>query len=219
MRGLRQIIGISGLLSTVLVLVGLLGGTPPGIDDSGQAVLDYAHDHRAFIITFCFLFGIATCLTLVFFGGLRKLLASPEPTRDVWPSVMFGSAIVVFTFGLAAQAAAAALAFRSPAHTPETARTLWDLFVVLLNASNLATIVLGVAAAIATLQSSVLPRWTGYLAVLFALAHFGATVSWARDGAFSQTGAFPTLAPLVYLVWVVAVSIVLLRAPERLGDT
>jgi hypothetical protein len=77
-----------------------------------------------------------------------------------------------------------------------------------------ARVVLGAAAAIATLQSSVLPRWTGYLAVLFAFAHFGATVSWARDGAFSQTGAFPTLAPLVYLVWVVAVSIVLLRARD-----
>jgi hypothetical protein len=105
----------------------------------------------------------------------------------------------------------AALAFRAPLPTPETARATWDLSLVLVGASNLLTILLGVAAAIAIAQSRALPGWLATAAAVFAVAHFGATVSWARSGAFSPTGVFSILAPILYLAWVMAVSVVLLR--------
>jgi len=213
MRGLLRLTGISGIVSAALVSIGLFGGTPPSTDDSGRAVLVYAADHRTFIIVFFFLLGLATCLMLLFFAGLRQVLAAPQkPERDVWPSTMFASAVAVFTLGIAGQACATALAFRSDAQTPAVARTLWDLFLVLLGASNLLTIILGVAAAVAIAQSPRLPNWLATGAAIFAAAHFGATVSWARSGAFSQTGVFATLAPVLYLVWVVAAGVVLLRS-------
>ncbi len=212
MRGLRRFVALSGIGSVVLISVGFFGGTPPGMDDSGRTVLAFAADHRTFLLVFFFLLGIATCLTLLFFAGLRRILAVPDrPERDVWASAMFASAVAVFTLGISAQACAAALAFRADTQTPDTARTLWDLFVTLLGASNLLTIVLGAAAALAITQSRNLPGWLGIGAGAFALAHLGATVSWARSGAFSQTGVFSALAPLLYLAWVVAVSVVLLR--------
>jgi hypothetical protein len=73
------------------------------------------------------------------------------------------------------------------------------------------TIILGVAAAVAIALGPQLPRWLAVGAGLFAAAHLGATVSWARSGAFSQAGVFTILAPVLYLAWVVAVAGVLLR--------
>jgi len=209
---------VSGIVSVVLVLVGLFGGTPPAADDSGRAVLHYAADHRTFVLVYFAVFGIATCVTLLFFAGLRRVLAMPEfPVRDVWPSAMFASAVAVFTLGIAGQACMAALAYRAPIPSPEAARTTWDLSLVLIGASNLLTIILGVAAAIAIAQSRGLPGWLATAAGVFAAAHFGATVSWARSGAFSPTGVFSILAPILYLAWVLAVSVVLLR--QQKADT
>jgi hypothetical protein len=211
-RGLRRLTAVSGIASAVLISFAVFGGTPPGIDDSGGAVLAYAADHRTFILVFFFLDGIAFSLMLLFFAGLRQILAAPQqPERDVWPSAMFASGVAVFTLGIAGQACAAALAFRAGSQTPDAARTLWDLFVVLLGASNLLTIILGIAAAVAIAQNPQLPRWLAIGAGIFAAAHFGAAVSWARSGAFSQTGVFTVVAPLLYLVWLVAVAVVLLR--------
>lgn len=216
MRGLRRLTAVSGIVSVVLIAAGAFGGTPPQVDDSGRTVLAYAADHRTLILIVFFLFGIATCATLLFFAGLRRVLVVPhQPERDVWASAMFGSAVAVFTLGMAAQACAAALAFRADAQTPDAARTLWDLFTALLGASNLLTIVLGAAAAVAIMQSRALPGWLAIGAGVFALAHLGATVSWARSGTFSQTGIFTLLAPLLYLAWVIAAAVVLLRT----GDT
>jgi hypothetical protein len=215
MRGLRRLTGVSGIVGAVLISTAFFGGTPPGIDDTGRAVLAYAADHRTFVLVFFFLDGIATCLMLLFFAGLRHLLAVPQqPERDVWSSAMFASAVAVFTLGIAGQACATALAFRADSQTPDAARTLWDLFVVLVGASNLLTIILGVAAAVAIALSPQLPRWLAVGAGVFAAAHLGATVSWARSGAFSQTGFFALRAPLLYLVWVIALAVVLLRTRD-----
>jgi hypothetical protein len=217
MRGLRRITAVSGLAATVLTAVAFFGGTPPDIQDSGARILDYAADHRTFMLVFFFLFGMASGLLLLFFAGLRRLLATPDrPEVDLWSTTMFGSAIAVFTLGIAGQACATAVAFRADTQTPDGARTLWDLFVVLLGASNLLTVILGVATAVAIAQTSVLPKWLAAGALLFAAAHLGATVSWAHKGAFSQSGVFGVLAPLLFLAWTLAVSIVLLRpAAER----
>jgi hypothetical protein len=213
-RGLRQLTGVVGIASVGLIVIAFLGGTPPATDDSGQTVLAYASDHRTLLLVVFFAFGIATCLALLFFAGVRRILATPqEPDHDLWSSAMFGSAIAVFTLGLAGQACTAALAFRADGQSPQMARTLWDLFVVLINASNLVTVLLGVAAAIAIVQTRQLPSWLGVGAAIFAAAHLGATLSWARSGAFSQTGVLPSIAPMFYLAWVLAVSISLLQHP------
>src|SRR5213075_214188 len=100
MRGLRRLTGASGIVSAVLISPAFFGGTPPAIDDSGRAMLAYAADHRTFLLVFFFLDGIATCLMLLFFAGLRRLLdASQQPERDVWSSAMFSSAVAVLTLG------------------------------------------------------------------------------------------------------------------------
>lgn len=217
MSSLKRIVGWSGVASVVLIGVALFGGTPPAIDDSGRSVLSYAADHRTFLLVYFFGLGIAICFTLVFFAGLRRIVADPErPELDVWGSVMFGSAVAVFTLGLAGQACTVALAFRADAApSAESARTLWDLFVVLMGASNLVTVLLGVAAALAIRLSRLLPNWLAAGAVVVAAAHLAAAASWARSGALSQSGVFTTLAPALYITWVVAVSVVLLRNADQ----
>lgn len=212
MRGLYRLTGLSGIVAVALICVGFFGAAPPQTDDSGRAVLAYAVDHRTFTLVFFFIYGIATGVMLLFFAGLRRILAVLEqPDRDLWPSAMLASAIAVFTLGLAAAACNVALAFRGGSQSPATARTLADLALALFGASNLLTVLLGAAAAVAILQTQTLPRWLGIGAAVFALAHLGATVSWARSGAFSQTGVFALLAPVFYLVWALAVAVTLLR--------
>jgi len=122
---LRRLTAVSSIVSVVLVSVGFFGGTPPAADDSGRAVLHYASHHRTFVLVYFTVFGIATCVTLLFFAGLRRVLAVPEHReRDVWPSAMFASAVAVFTLGIAGQACMAALAFhdRRPEEPSETRR-------------------------------------------------------------------------------------------------
>ena len=53
--------------------------------------------------------------------------------------------------------------------------------------------------------------WVGWSAVVVAVSHLVASVSLARDGAFSPSGFFAVGAGFTYLAWMAAVSIVLLR--------
>ena len=60
------------------------------------------------------------------------------------------------------------------------------------------------------------PRWLGWGSALVALAHVPALFALSRTGAFSPTGGFAELGPIVFLAWLLCVSVTLLVGRREL---
>lgn len=82
---------------------------------------------------------------------------------------------------------------------------------VMFAASAVPTVVFATAFGLAMLRTGVPGRWAGWLSLLDALAHVPAALALAQSGAFALDGLFANLAPLVFMVWVVAACVPLLR--------
>ncbi|HET7478445.1 MAG TPA: hypothetical protein VFJ72_02890, partial [Rubrobacteraceae bacterium] len=72
---------------------------------------------------------------------------------------------------------------------------------------------------LAMLRTGMPGRWAGWLALAVALFHVLAALGLAQSGTLAMDGLLANLAPLVFLVWVVATSVPLLRrAGARSGS-
>ncbi|MEO5842845.1 MAG: hypothetical protein ABIQ73_08930 [Acidimicrobiales bacterium] len=119
--------------------------------------------------------------------------------------------IATFTLAAAALACVSSAAYRSDAIEADSVRLLWDLFTAITNMSNIMTIFSSVAIGIMILTGDALPRWIGWTSFFVAAAHLVASVSLARDGAWSPTGAGGQSAGFIYLAWMLAASVALVR--------
>lgn len=57
------------------------------------------------------------------------------------------------------------------------------------------------------------PRWVGALGLLSVVAHLLAAVTFAGSGAFALDGPIAAYTPVTTVIWVLALSVALLRAP------
>jgi len=56
-----------------------------------------------------------------------------------------------------------------------------------------------------------MPRWSAPATAVVGAVHLLASTAWARSGAWSLTGPVALAPGFVYLAWVVALSVALLR--------
>ncbi len=208
---LYRLTALAGIASVVLAAVAFaLFGNAPATDASGQAVLTYVATNRVQVLAFVYLFGLSVALMLCFMTGLRALLrdahqqAEPLATLGlvggvVWVSVGYG--ILLFIL---------ALAFRA-GRDPLLARLLADLGALTANLSGFPTAVNMTAFGAALLLTGFLPRWVAWLACVVALAHLVSAAAYAQEGLLSPSLLPSMVAPLLYYLWVIVVSVILWR--------
>jgi hypothetical protein len=202
----------AGLGATVVLVVGavILGSTPKS-NDAADTTLQFTSDHRGRLLVGVWVVGLGMVLSLVFVIGLSMAVSRVANGGRIWPTIVLAGGVATFTLGIAAFAFVSSAAYRSESLSADTARSMWDLYATMLNASNQMTILLSVAVGVMVLAGDALPRWIGWSSFIVAAAHLVATLSLARSGAFSPTGVFGQSAAFIFLVWMLATSITLLR--------
>jgi hypothetical protein len=203
----------SGIGATVFIAIGagLLGSAPKSNDLSAE-VLEFTSDHRVRLLASMWLLGFGFALALVFLIGLTAVAQQSSLAPEHWPTIALSLGIATFTLGAAALACVSSAAYRGDAAEADSVRLLWDLFAAITNASNIMTIFSSVAIGIMVFTGDALPRWIGGTSLLVAAAHLIASVSLAQEGALSPTGAGGQAAGFVYLAWMLATSVALVRA-------
>lgn len=162
---------LTGVAFVVFMIAGfIIGGEPPDADSPVQDIVNWYADNDTSVGVAAALIGIGG-IFLVFFGNhLRRVYAAaPRGSGSaVAPVALVGTAIVAIGFAIDATiliALASAADDIAPAST-QALQALWD--------NDFLPIALGIelfliSNAIAVLSTGVLPRWLGWIAILFVI--------------------------------------------------
>ena len=213
--GDRQATAVSGLAATVFGVASFaLLGTLPETNDGGQRLTHYITDHRSALLAASITLVLSSVCGLAFFVNLwRHLRAGPRSTR----SADLGLAGSLLLFAMVATAAGSlqAAAFISGRHgglPPVLADGLAGVFVAVFNLSAAPTLLLAGGFGLALLRTQT-RRWPGPSLLLVGICHLGALASVANSGALAPAGTFTYAAPAAYTLWILAISVALLRSP------
>jgi hypothetical protein len=210
--GVRWCTAASGLAASVLVAAGAILGPsdPPGFDALPEQVVRWTLDDRRRLLVSSAVIAAGLALLIVFYAGLRAMVGRAEGAPALLATVGYASFLVVITLALVGIGLAQVQAFVALDGSPDTVRTLHEARYVMMNLSAAPTIVSAAAFAVVMVRTRFPARWLGWGSALVALAHAPELLALSRTGALSPTGGLAQLGPLVFLVWVLCVSLTLL---------
>ena len=210
---LRRLGGLAGIMFVVLAVVALfLPGTPPKADEFAK-VTNYLADKRGSILASNYVLGVALVYFLIFVGALRNHLGAADRSNlRVGSPVLAGGAVAAAMI-LAGAAVINGAAFRVSGNA--------DLNQALYYVGNDIFFMAGFGFAAFFVAAGMAIRVTGALPSALAPAAFvvgilsvvSAVGLFAKSGFFAIGGAFGFVGPLLSLLWVLAASIVMMRAP------
>jgi hypothetical protein len=206
-RVVRSAQGGAGVAGIVLVVVGLaLPGTPPRTSDPVEKVTRTLLEHRGDFLASTYVLAIGCLLLLLFMGALRAHLGGEQALS----SAAFGSGVAGIVLLMAGAAVFDGLSFTAAGmHDGAVVRAFVDVGNALLAMSGLAFAGLLLAGSAA----GPLPSWLRALGYLGAAVLVIVGLSLVVDhgplesgGPLNLAGTAPTL------IWIVAASVVLVRA-------
>lgn len=211
--GVRRLTALAGIGVFLLVGAGFVVAPvweAPGSTSTAVRVSEYFRQSRAPLLVSLSLYSLAMGLFLCFAAGLRDLLGESPPGAAT-RAFAFG-AVSLTTLVLAGFTPLSVLAYRPT--DLAVVHPFYDLGFGLLALSGIPTVVCLFAYAVIVVRSAALPAWTAWLAIAGAIAHLAVAGSFLRtEGFFSLEGAVITVVPFTLFLWVLGVSIGLLRAP------
>jgi hypothetical protein len=182
----------AGIAFFVLFAVSIffLNGSTPGEKASAQKVMDYYNSHNGRSMTDALLSPVLVALGTIYFVYLRARARDSGAKSDVGPTTMLVGAAIWAMGGLIGsvfELAVTSASYHHQAQIAQTANVLsndsWIPFIA-------GTAVMLIGAGVTVLQSSLLPKWMGYVTLVAGV------VSLAGPGGF--IGFF--VAPLFVLV-------------------
>lgn len=204
-----RLAAFAGIVSLVPGIAGVLIDRMwnfPGTGATASEIASFAGAHRSALLIAMFLTTIAVVLWLVFGVGVW-LWVREACGGDGLLSTCFLLGFVSFvTLLLAGFAVFFVFVYRAP-NAPDP-HLLYDLSFGLLAMSGVPTaLALGSYAALA-FDNSYLPTWTGWIAVVAALAHLVLFASLAiTSGFFSLEGEVTIAIPSLLFAWILATGI------------
>jgi hypothetical protein len=212
-RPWERLAAIAGVLFFVVVIMSFWTPSTPDADDPTAKIVQDIADDRTGLILGAYLGGIASVLFLVFTAGLWSRIRAAEPERG--PATLtllggLGSAVMI----LVANGALLALVDAADERRElEAVRALFELSEVLFIGIGFTSAVFYGGVALSALATRSLPAWLGWsaaaLAVTFPVALLGV---FSKDDEGGVLGAVFFIALLVNFLWILAASIVMLRA-------
>jgi hypothetical protein len=200
-----KLIWTGPLFAVVFLLSDLLfEGNAPGEKSSGAQVVSYFNEHRGRSMAEVFLAPVIVALLILFVSEFRSRARRYDP-EGVGATVMVSGAVILAAGAVLGASVLLGLVSAAQHHQDGVAQTLnvvnnddWIAFI-----SGLAVFMIG--AGITVLQSGVLPKWLGWVALVVGI------VSLAGPGGF--VGYFAT--PL----WIIVSSVILgMRKPTAGSD-
>lgn len=208
----------AGIVAALLLILSFVFGpsdAPPGFNDSAREVQEFILDNHGKLQAQV-AFGFATIFAFTWFlGAVFYRLRPAEPAARLSVAALAGG-IVLVVGAVIGSAGQAATAYHADSLDANTVRALWDLttFCFLFFMAGLA--VLAGATGVMGVRYGALPSWLASYSLLVGAYAFvvGLVGSFSETGAFSPSdGALGLIAFLFFIVWLLAMGIVLYRKP------
>jgi hypothetical protein len=209
----------TGIAAAAFLILGFVfgpDGTPPGFDDSAREVQAFIQDNHGGMQAQV-AFGFATLAAFTWFLGsvFYRLRAAEREAR--LSAVAVAGGLVLVIGGMLGTAAQAAAAYHVGSLDAETVRGLWDLSIFGFLFFTVGFAVLAGACGALAIRTGVLPGWLCFYSVLAAVYAFvvGLIGSFSETGAFSPSdGVLGLIVFFVFLVWLLAMGVTLVREPR-----
>jgi hypothetical protein len=216
---IERIGAVSGILFFLAVMGNFFTPDTPDVDDPNGTIVRELADDRTGHVASVYLLGLGALLFLLFAAGLWALLRRAEADRG--PSVLVllggvGSALIIL---IASMSYYAVVEAADSGRDPVAVRALFELQNTVFVAIGWTTAIFYLGVALSALGTRSLPAWLTWPAVLLA-ALFPITLLGliSRDDEGGVLGGILFIGLLLNFIWILAASIVMLRArpvPER----
>ncbi|MQA82699.1 MAG: hypothetical protein GEV10_30285 [Streptosporangiales bacterium] len=202
---------VAGLAGMLFWIIGLaMVPTTVHLSDGDAAVASMVRAAAVRLFIAIQLAGLGTVFLLILLTGLT--VAVPGGARG-GTSLRVGLVAGVLTQALVGTSTVfAAVAVFSAAHGGGAALVAsgWAGLFAGFAVSAIPTLVMTVGVVLGTHVARLAPPWVGALGLLSGLAHILAATTFARTGPFALDGPIGLLTPLTTVVWIIALSVVLL---------
>ncbi len=200
---------LAGIAFIVVYVVAWLIERSPNSDDPSSTVAAYYNEksHRVLEIVSAYLFVVAAILFVCFVAALRERLRPAEGGEEVATSVAYGGALV--SAGLLVAGAMALAAVPAGMSLGGIRAPAGGDIINFVQSAGYGMILVGgmffaattiAAISFASMRTAAMPRWSAWLGYVCAFVLLFSVV-W--------------LPQIALLVWVLAISIVLFRTPNR----
>jgi hypothetical protein len=211
---------MSGIGFVILVILGfIVTPEPPDSNAAPAEVLGYVVDHANALHAVQLIFGASTFLLIWFFGVLRDALSRVEVAegRHALANIGWGAGLIAIAVQLVAFALLATATLHPVTSDPDLTRALVDASLLVPALGAPAVAVFFVANSLSILRSGYLPAWLGWLGLVTAVfSILGLGAVYTDHGAFASDGFLGFFTGfLLFLIWILAASIVLYR---KLGE-
>jgi hypothetical protein len=215
----RRAGGLAGLLFVIVALVALfLPGTPPKADEVSK-ISSYLTDKRGSILASDFLLGIAFTFFLIFVGALRTRFGAGDRDGLRPGSIALAGGVAGAVLIFAGASVLSGVVFQvAKAGDANLNHALYDVSNDLFIMAGFAFAVFFLGAALAIRATGAFPSLLAPAALVIALLSLISCVGlFATSGFFAIGGAFGFIVPVLSVLWVLTVSVLLLR-PESAGS-
>jgi hypothetical protein len=210
---------VSGILFFLAVLGNFFTPETPDVNDPAVKIARELADDRTGQIASSYLLGLGALLFLVFIAGLWAHLRAAESERGTSTLVLLGGVGTAAIILVASIVLYAVVNAAYDQREPAAVRALFELEEVMFLPIGFTSAVFYLGAALSGLGHKSLPAWLGWsaaaLAAVYPIALLG-LFSKADDG--GVLGAIFFIAILLNFIWILATSIVMLRAGRAAGE-
>jgi hypothetical protein len=213
----RRWTAVLGFVYVAIQVAGLIlflvAGNPP---DFGNAKLyaGWINTNSGLFMGDAFLTVLATSVLIVLFTGVRSIIRGAGEDWEWAGALFFGAGLVTVAITIVGAAAEATAAFISGSGTePTIVRATWAGAWMALTFLYLPAAIVFATTSYAALRAAILPRWLGWLSAVAAILDVLASLTvFGGTGNNGPVGLLPLIVGFTpVVVWVVAVSVVLLR--------
>ncbi len=200
----------SGILFVVLFVVGnLITGEPPDYNAGGAEISTFLADKHAELTVQAILSGLVIVVWLWFLSSFAGTFREAGERRLA--TVMYGAGVTIVAIGAVGDAIMIAVTQLYPVLDDSSIQALYGITFFLYVKLLWPAAALALATAIATMRSRALPVWYAYLSFLGAVIFVLGGLSVRRYEFLSPEGAMPLIAIVVFAVWVLVSSVLVLQ--------
>ena len=208
-----------GIVAAALLILSFIfgPGEPPGFDETAGQVQTFLQEERG-AVQAAVAFQFAALVTFTWFlGSVFYKLRDAEPGTARLSAAALAGGVVLITGGLVGSAGGGAAVYHVDTLGADAVLALWDLSVFGFLFFLAGFTVLAGATGTLALRSGALPAHLGGYSLLAGAYGLivGVVGTFSETGAFSPSdGALGLIAFLLFLVWLLAMGVVLVREPR-----
>lgn len=213
-----------GIVAAVLLILSFIFGPsePPGFDETASQVQSFLQEERG-AVQAALAFQFAALVAFAWFlGSVFYRLRDAEPGGARLSAAALVGGVLVAAGGLVGSAGAGAAVYHVDTLGADAVLALWDLSVFGFLFFLAGFTVLAGAAGMLALRSGALPALLGGYSLLAGayVLIVGVVGTFSETGAFSPSdGALGLIAFLLFLIWLLALGLVLAREPRGSSPT